>query len=220
MGLEDDEDGAEDGDDAGSSEDIENLPPPRWLYWCTRRHLEWHSSLNQTTDDPVVDVSAGVLSPVEHSKLCVTPGITVGYNIGVEAKDVPVYSHNSLLANIGNTRDCYGNENGDDFSGAPGCLDLVERLLFCALRSRTWTSAGMRNVLLESRYLPGDELMSKLWELLEERFAIDRTRALVTQSFLVDHRKQIAYENLLGQCTSGHSCKEEAKNELRRIAGD
>jgi hypothetical protein len=222
VGLEGDEEEEEDeeeGTKVAEKAIIESLAPPKWLYWCTRRHLEWHSSLNQTDSDPNMDLSVGVLNPVEHSKLCVTPGITVGYNVGVDAKDVPVYSHDVLLTKVASSKACYNQENGD-YSSAPGCLDLVEQLLFCALRSRTWTSAGMRNVPLDARNLPGEELTDKLWELLERRFTIDPMRTMVTQSYLIEHRKQIAYENLLGQCTSGHSCKEQAKEELKRYVSE
>jgi hypothetical protein len=187
---------------------------PRWLYWCTRRHLEWHSSLNETAETSSdMSMSMGVLNPIQHSRLCVTPGITVGYNVGVDAKDVPVHSHDLLYLKLVNSTACYPKKPADE--SAASCLDLVEDLLFCALRSRTWTSAGMRNVFLDPVYLPKPALMGKLWKLLEERFAINQTMTEETQAFLIQHQRQIAYENLLGQCTTGHSCKDQAKQELQ-----
>jgi hypothetical protein len=73
---------------------------------------------------------------------------------------------------------------------------------------------------LDARNLTGEELTGKLWELLQQRFTINHMRTMVTQSYLIEHQKQIAYENLLGQCTSGHSCKEQAKEELKRYVSE
>jgi hypothetical protein len=203
---------------------------PRWLYWCSRRHIEWHSSLSNVTKNHhkqnnkhKIETSKGFLNPVQHDRLCVTPGITVGYNVGVDAKDVPVFSHDLLYNKLVGSTDCFPDHKAPSIissdekeENASSCLDLVQDLLFCALRSRTWTSAGMRNVPMDENFMPRAELTNKLWQLLEERFAMNQTRLQETQSFLIEHEQQIAYENLLGQCTTGHSCKEEAKQELQQ----
>ena len=190
---------------------------PRWLYWCTRRHVEWHSSMDETKGKKSsTNTSIGVLKPIEHSKLCVTPGITVGYNVGVDAKDVPVKSHQDLYASLVDSTKCYGKEK-TKISNEEPCLDLVEDLLFCAVRSRTSTSAGMLKIKADPRSLLETPLMEKLWELMEERFEISRTVVEGTQEFLIEHQRQIAYENLLGQCTKGHSCKPQAKEELLKF---
>jgi hypothetical protein len=211
---------------------------PRWLYWCTRRHIEWHSSMSTTNNNTNTKKGAtskelqlpskelppskeGLVNPVQHSKLCITPGITVGYNVGVESKDVPVHSHDLLYANLVNSTACYGAKGGASKSSSSSsiggsCLNLVQELAFCAVRSRTWTSAGMQNVPLEQKYLLKSEMVGKLWQLLEERFSINRTMAEETQAYLIQHERQIAYENLLGQCTTGHSCKDQAKQDLQQ----
>jgi hypothetical protein len=74
----------------------------------------------------------------------------------------------------------------------------------------------MQDVPIDENFMPGKELTNKLWQLLEERFAMNQTKIQETQSFLVEHQQQIAYENLLGQCTTGHSCKKKAKQELQQ----
>jgi hypothetical protein len=197
----------------------------KWLYWCTRRHLEWRSSSPPTTNESSSkDYSAiGLLNPVEHSKLCITPGITVGYNVGVKAEDVPSEAHDLLYKRLVNSTACYDHpppkEDVDD-PNKPLCLDLVDDLLFSAVRSRTWTSAGMLNVQYPDHnrhhYSSIVKTSEKFWQLLEDRFHMNRTLAQTTQDFLHQHKAQIAYENLLGQCTSHHSCKQQAKEELER----
>lgn len=195
----------------------------KWLYWCTRRHLEWRSS--PTNESSSKDYSAfGLLNPVEHSKLCITPGITVGYNVGVEAVDVPSEAHDLLYKRLVNSTACYQHHHPPSSvieavvnPNKPLCLDLVDDLLFSAVRSRTWTSAGMLNVQSpDHSHRSMIKASDKLWQLLEERFNLNRTQAQRTQDFLHRHKAQIAYENLLGQCTSYHSCKQQAKEELER----
>jgi hypothetical protein len=34
---------------------------------------------------------------------------------------------------------------------------------------------------------------------------------------MTQHLIDIAHDNLLGQCTTGHSCKESAKQELQQL---
>ena len=203
---------------------------PNWLYWCTRRHVEWHSSTyyhndtsTQTTHtgtskDDLDAPSRGVLNPIQHSNLCVTPGITVGYNVGTQ--QVPVHPHDLLYKRLYNSTACNKDNNNHNHNNNHKkhntCLDLVEDLLFCALRSRSLTSAGMRNVPLDTKYRVKPSIETKLWQLLRERFAIRIPKVVETQTFLKQHQRQIAYENLLGQCTTGHSCKEAAKQELQQ----
>jgi hypothetical protein len=205
----------------------------KWLYWCTRRHLEWRPAPDNSNDKEQGGedfvASFGVLNPVEHSKLCITPGITVGYNVGVRAEDVPSESHDLLYKHLANSTACYSNDDDDDDDSKdfhdndkPACLDLVDNLLFSAVRARTLTSAGMQNVASPSGggAIPSkvqvNTLNHKLWQLLEDRFHMNRTIAQDTARYLQQHKAQIAYENLLGQCTSFHSCKQQAKDELQK----
>lgn len=211
--------GAKDQDENDSRAVSSTGSTTKWLYWCTRRHLEWRSSPNNESTSK--EYSAfGLLNPVEHSKLCITPGITVGYNVGVEAADVPSEAHDVLYKRLVNSTACYQHPPSSIKAVDPNkplCLDLVDDLLFSAVRSRTWTSAGMLNVQSpDHSYRHSIKASDKLWQLLEDRFHLNRTQALNTQSFLHQHKAQIAYENLLGQCTSHHSCKQQAKEELER----
>ena len=205
--------------------------PPKWLYWCARRHLEWHSDLDhdavsnsgvepiETRDDQLL----GLLTPIQHEKLCITPGITVGYNVHTNPRTVPRHEHDKLFLNVNGSVACYDFDNAgisvdlEKNKASPGtCLELVDDFLFCALRSRTWTSAGMQRVPLDPSAVMERKLEEKLWDLLEERFNMNKTRVRLTQDYLIRNRKLIAEENIAGQCTTGHSCKTTAKHELRR----
>ena len=61
------------------------------------------------------------------------------------------------------------------------------------------------------------ELTEKLWAFSEKEFGITKTKVKDTQDFLIRNKKAIAKENLLGQCSSGHSCKDSAREKLLQI---
>jgi hypothetical protein len=187
-------------------------PELNWLYWCSRRHLEWHASANTTIGD--TSLSKGAILPVRHTHLCTTPGLTVGYNVNVKVEDVPLHPHDVLYRNVINSTECYSEKLAAD---SP-CLELVEDLLFVSVRSRTLTSAGMLKVDLE--YVIKPKLEKQLWVLLKERFAFNETMARQMQDYLTRHQTQIAYENLVGQCTRGHSCKRQAQKNLEGYIDD
>ena len=148
--------------------------------------------------------------------------MTVGYNVGVDPKTVPVHPHDVLYRELVDSHDCIDSSLEDshydddqkDSSSSSTCLELVEDLLFCAIRSRTLTSAGMRHVLLERKYVPKEELREKFWQLAYLRFRLNMTEAISTRRYLLDHVADIATENLHGQCTTGHSCKQQAQQDL------
>ena len=204
---------------------------PNWLYWCSRRHIEWHSdtdgSLSEEHEANVGNVEFGYMNMIQHDKICVTPGITVGYNAVVgkapNAIDVPKYDHDVLYKKLENSASCYNDNKGinvlDETETRGPCLELIEDFLFCAIRSRTLTSAGMDKVDLaanDGSYQEKD-LTEKLWAMSKRAFGVTKANVKNTQEFLIRNKKAIAQENLLGQCSSGHSCKDSAKVKLRKI---
>jgi len=218
--------------------EVSDNDTPRWLYWCSRRHIEWHSdtepSLSIKQKKQIGSDELGYMNIIQHDKLCVTPGVTVGY-IASSSKHVPQYDHDKLYRNVSHSYACYENTNNNrttagntsmdnvgSKTGKSPCLKLVENFPFCAIRSRTWTSAGMDDVdLVKKNLLRGTDLnkfTSKLWSLSEENFGVNKKTVRETQNFLMKNKKMIAHENLLGQCTSGHSCKDAAKEKLKRLA--
>jgi hypothetical protein len=165
---------------------------PMWFYWCLRRHLEWHLP---TSPEDIQDSNSnrsGVLIPLQHSALCITPGITVGYNIGTASMSVPVFPHDALYKSLSKkTKDsmsykyqCYRpgvvppvegreplSDSSHDRKEHLPCLDMAEDFLFGALRSRSWTSAGMRNVEVEQGRLSFD-VIQKVWAFVQVRISL------------------------------------------------
>lgn len=200
------------------------MSTPKWLYWCTRRHVEWRPGPLGGSEKGMGS-SPGILNPVEHSKLCITPGITVGYNVGASASQVPSESHDLLYKHLVNSTACYDSsiKVPAQSSDKPLCLELVDDLIFGAIRSRTWTSAGMQDVAAPDFHIPDtvqSELTEKLWLFLQERFQMKREDAQQARQYLYENQAQIAYENLMGQCTSHHSCKQQAKESLEKYVKD
>lgn len=195
---------------AGENEDGSSMPRPKWLYWCARRHMEWHWQDDRAcgSNDTMcqLDQTYGLLSGVSHTKLCITPGITVGFPVGVEEHEVPVHPHHLLAKLIQSAPP----EEGCGYEKTADCLIFVHTFIFEAIRSRTPTSAGMLNVVgetVDNSVLTSPWVMYAYWNMLHESFGIQREQAQWVQQYLSDHLIDIARDNLLGQCTTGHSCK-------------
>ena len=107
-----------------------------------------------------------------------------------------------------------------------------------SLRARTLTSAGMKNVVLPSRSnldntdgnvttsIRGSHLrdeaqqhdaqQEELWRKVERVFGVSKDSLRRARSVLLQQSHDIATENLMGQCTRGHSCKNSTQEQLRR----
>lgn len=209
---------------------------PKWLYWCSRRHIEWHSDVDRSLSEKQKadrgSLEFGYINIVQHDKLCVTPGVTIGYNRNLDNPknpiDVPFYDHDKLYNNVRNSMSCYSDEGtnyddkrevDDEIEKRGPCLELVEDFLFCAIRSRTWTSAGMYKIdlVVNDGNRKQGELTEKLWAVSEYAFGVTKSKVQETQDFLIRNKKRIAEENLAGQCSTGHSCKDSAKEKLKQI---
>ena len=164
----------------------------------------------------------GVLQGVTHTHLCITPGITTAYNSHTRERSVPVFAHDTLVqqlrmgrtsstsSNTTNPIDCgYGNSSF--------CLQFIETFLFEAIRSRTPTSAGMLQIQPKQIY-DTTYIHYMFWNVLYSSFmGVTRTNMRYIQEYFNTHIIDIARDNLLGQCTTGHSCKESAKLELQQL---
>ncbi|CAB9521720.1 expressed unknown protein [Seminavis robusta] len=232
--------------------------PPKWLYWCTRRHVEWHGGAavvknpallpgkNQTLSQQELVDYYGSLLVVEHSKLCITPGITVGFGIGTPADQVPIHAHDKLFQEIRSLAP----HNACGYEHVKDCLELVEDFLLVAVRARTPTSAGMQRVEMEQEEQDNDTTtnnttttknnkkkkkkkhhkptpphvssfrMYLYWDLLHDDFGVLREQIKYTNRYILDHLVPIAKDNLQGQCTSDHSCKNETKDKLLKIIAE
>jgi hypothetical protein len=173
-------------------------PNIRWTYYCTRRHIEWH-----WFDD--LKYPYGALTGIKHDKLCITPGITVGFPIGTLESDVPIFAHDKIVVTL---RDMPA-EQGCGASEALDCLDFIDAHMFEAIRSRTPTSAGMLHVDLKQSQLKATTpfLTYIYWDTVNNLFRLNRPQIKWINQYLTNHLIEIAKDNLYGQCTTGHSCK-------------
>jgi Putative rhamnosyl transferase len=228
---------------------------PKWLYWCTRRHVEWHggtrpppkqqqlqgsnSHNNNNTKRTFSMVSSsdkqpdyyGTLMGLQHSKMCITPGITVGFGIGTTTNEIPLHPHDQLFQAIRSLH----RDQACGYNKVRHCLELVEDFLFVAIRARTPTSAGMlhietegddainnninihnnnnnnrtNNKSMQEKIIPQESNHRKFlyWDLLHHDFAVLREQVKYTNQYILKHLVAIAKDNLEGQCTSDHSCK-------------
>jgi hypothetical protein len=193
-----------------NEESDDRILTPNWLYWCSGRHIEWHS-------DNVGDAEVGHIKVIKNEKYCVTPGITIGFN--VNNFDVPRFMHQELYESLENDVSCYDKKVANHSDLGP-CLEYVEDFVYYAIRSRTLTSAGMSGVNPAKREggRQPKELTEKLWGFSKQAFGVTKTSVKDTQDFLNQNKALIAEENLKGQCTEGHSCNYAAKKKLRKIA--
>lgn len=76
------------------------------------------------------------------------------------------------------------------------------------------------NEIVAAESAADEQMDFLLWRMLEHNFGTDVRKLRETQLFLKTNRINIAYENSLGQCTQGHSCKKKAKEELERVIID
>lgn len=197
-----------------------------WFYWCIKRHVEWHSDTNR-------------LLPIEHSRLCVTPGLTVGTTATTTAsttsdttsgdattakEDTTTTSATKATSSLLQPpfympHDVLFKELEKKPPGYCGgmeehCIRMVDELPIGAIRSRTLTSAGMMDVFSKSHdYADRQEA---LWDMLSHEFGLSSSLEPV-QDFLNQHVIEIARDNLQGQCTEGHSCKLQSIEALQRL---
>jgi hypothetical protein len=171
---------------------------PKWLLWCAKEHnMEWHMG-NESRPE-------GMLIKKSESH-CITPGLTRAYTVGMHTSQIPWGNHMKIHIKA---KAC----KGDQVSEGVNCLTILNDRP-SALRARTVTSAGMAGV---GEVKTSQALQTELWNVAKHSFAINRKDAIHTKTYLKDHEGVIALENLIGQCTDGHSCKDRARTALLNI---
>jgi len=210
----------------------------RWLYWCPQRHIQW----NPSTDffDPNHD--PGLLTILESPNVCVTPGLSLGFAMGTEEEQVPRYEHTKIYweitvnhrkkkkmqDNVEPSIQYASNDNRTDKHNcglypSSKCVIPVKDPKIAAFRSRAMTSAGMHNI--EANGIPTSlsgipdrfqKFSTKLWKSMDVSFGIDPREAKVAADFMMGNYVNTVRDNLKGQCTHGHSCKESSLEKLLR----
>jgi Putative rhamnosyl transferase len=218
---------------------LDRHPRMTWMYWCSRRHMEWHwmdPLIGRTNDNKnklpaaisdsmlAMILQYGTLQGITHEKLCVTPGITTGFAVNTKERDVPVFAHHELARRVKfpNAADAVAEPAAVavdcGLASSADCLQFMESFVFEAIRSRAPTSHGMLKVQVEAdEYHPQWWVNYAFWNMLHESFGISRPEVGYMNQYLTDHLVEIARDNILGQCTTGHSCKESAKADLEQL---
>lgn len=189
---------------------------PDWMYWCIHRDVEWHWVQNDTDTASVWSPSpSGFLkasrSFVDKQK-CYTPGMTLGTKGGSKTQvlDVP---HSLLYSQLTtNEVSCGGKHNlGKD------CLQFVDSLEYPALRARALTSASMVGVTtdLKQKGMNNKDSQDLLWHYVTQSFGVSREAMAGVNQYLCDDMALILRDAVEGQCSHGHSCREEAQHVLR-----
>ncbi|CAJ1933882.1 unnamed protein product [Cylindrotheca closterium] len=186
-----------------------------WQVICADVHLEWRNdeiaNLNSTVE------SSGRIRLVKED-ICVTPGYTLVRHREPGSNEFPPWpkmGHQQM-----NTLwpECLSSNSTKE--GEPVNLNCWTRLpkYPAALRSRTITSAGMSRVRSSAKDRIYDEQTNDLWQHVTRDFGIGEERTLLTSQYLQNNIHGIAVDNLLGQCTRGHSCKRSSRDKLEALA--
>lgn len=168
----------------------------------------------------------------------VTPGLTFGYGKGASRSSIGSrLNHAEITRKITpctpETKDVKDPIN-------TGCFSRLSKLSPGAIRSRTTTSAGMDNVVtgdeshdqknklsnikknksLLQKFNKQYFAQDKLWSGINLLFTVSKDQAKSARKFIVGNKQKIAEDNLKGQCTPGHSCKNETQSVLKSVASN
>jgi len=189
-------------DNSASTEDLVEKPAPlNWIYWCAKTYIDWFSG-----EDEI-----GKLFNTE-PRMCVTPGLTLGIAPGADGSKVPRSPHQRLAMVVYFTGDCGAKRKGM-------CIQKVPQVHISAIRSRTLTSAGMAGVN-EPYPKSTNDTQTELWQFTEESFGISKVDVRSANAYLNKYSSLIAEENLRGQCTPGHSCKNSTQMKLKKVVSE
>lgn len=220
----------------------ENNSP--WKVWCSSTHFQWQfqpaemweaKEENPQTAPP--NATGSLLSI--RSTVCITAGLSVAYVAPSEDEEAPELPSTLKHTTIHRDLPKCGTRKAKKHHPSGGCFDFFD-LIPTAIRARSPTSAGMYGILwphrnhensttedpvkLQDQYLQEAkrqaDKQAKFWNASEYYFDFGETSASRVHAYLADHMKEIAEENLLGQCTHGHSCKNSSRLVLESILKD
>lgn len=221
-----------------------DFAPLTWRIWCVDNHAEWQYQpawKNPTTKEMEEKVGSLISIAVGY---CITPGLTIAF-LGQDESIAAMPStskHEKLMhfqqcsdgpadtnsnGNRALTKDHkrfrhYGSVGPDITSNCRSFFPMA----MAALRGRTPTSAGMLNVVVNGtsfnqQYLSGAKkqrkIQDRMWYVVKRLFGFTKKDAKSINEYMEYHMRDIANENLLGQCTTGHSCKQSSQILLKSI---
>ena len=205
-----------------------------WRLWCTNSNFEWHPlnpfpethevmAANETTPE-------GYLILYADHGVCSTPGLTFGYGQGASRESLGLdhLRHDEIAKKIS---PCKNKADGVKVE----CVSRLTKLApGGAVRARTTTSAGMSNVITGDKDIDKTNAFKKrgklkrlveqsvkqyqMWAILARDFSIPAQDAQFARSLIVGRMQYIAEDNMRGQCTAGHSCKNRTREVLEKMS--
>eukprot|EP00934_Nitzschia_sp_Nitz4_P004261 Nitzschia sp. Nitz4//scaffold18_size181773//51358//52482//NITZ4_001907-RA/size181773-processed-gene-0.226-mRNA-1//-1//CDS//3329539987//4251//frame0 len=213
----------------------ENSPPSiPWKLWCAGRYVEWQYDIPKSWKGN--DTSVGSLFSLQFSG-CITAGLTIGYTPHQHPLTFPsvsIQNHESLVSTVPSCQPRHKKKREPLQQHCIGFLSLNPSVW----RARTPTSAGMLNVFwsgpgaskiaalrkkdnLFQQYNKGASKQWKhqdnLWKVVELEFATSKQHIQPLRRYMNDHIVDMIQDNLSGQCTAGHSCKNTSSNMLQLL---
>ena len=165
-----------------------------WMYWCIEDELQWYwlGPKGATPDQQ----NYGILESLKNKDFCPTPGLTLGYNVGVDIHSIYRRKHSILIERIRKKKEdlCGVGRPGKD------CIQIIRDYPFPAMRTRTPTSSSM----IMQEY-DCDKLRQKAaandtkFDLLATDFAITRENTNRSVKYLNQHIQDIAMDAIRGQ---------------------
>ena len=185
-----------------------------WMFWCINQAVEWHW-VGPGNRQSLQTFGALVISRnYADDNFCHTPGLTVGVARGTFTRTVAKAPHHLLYQMLEEEdTNCGSTYHGTE------CLDFITNFDQCALRSRTPTSASMANVnSLGARVTKqAAEQAVERWTNVIKDFALLPKNTKDTNIYLMENMRPILEDALRGQCTEGHSCRDEARGALEEL---
>jgi Putative rhamnosyl transferase len=183
-----------------------------WIVYCAHQHLEWHYANPFKTYSKSHD--AGFIVGLQLGG-CITPGLSFVYGLDIRRSDMPTGAHSHLHKITPFCNETLKSK----------CILRTRELVPAAIRARTPTSAGMANVVVGNRrknlgYRPSEndaKYQDEIWIRVRRTFGIDQAFIAKLRRSMKEHLVEIAADNLKGQCTKGHSCKENSKQILKEL---
>jgi hypothetical protein len=201
-----------------------------WMVWCAKNHMEWQyaSPWKTNTDENVDTEDQGGLVGLK-SNFCVTAGLTFAYGVGSSPTQIPSHKHQQLHDTM---PACDTAAANNQMIHKTRCLARIEPAgnLPAVIRARTPTSAGMEHVLTGLENFEGNKLYLEkvkgsgwkdsqhdLFHELPKLFGVQPFELRIARAHIKKHLPEILSDAIAGQCTRGHSCKEESKRLLQQL---
>ena len=182
-----------------------------WMYWCINQAMEWNW-VGPGDRKPLQKFGALIFPPSYDEKhICHTPGLTLGFKRGTFTRTLVKASHNKLYEVLEKEEEFCGPEHkGTD------CIEFITNFTFAAIRTRSPASASMAGVNTNGGrpYRLAAEEGEERWNAAVESFVLLPNNTKAVSKHFVANILPILKENLAGQCTQGHSCRDVAKELL------